>query len=559
MADDGLINAIRSLQLAVDRLTAGSKVDVPSMGSGGTPNIGGFKSSPGGILMPASELDKYKDANASHIDGIKKSTEDHVKGIKKTNDDFFQDLTKRNLQLAPLYEALNLYNKYSLQIPAQMMGGGAGRGMRAGMDMSKDAGQMGFDIASALSASLGPAGIMAAIGIQAAGRGGGAAILGDAIFRGRATEGGLKRMYMEDFEGKKNQWGNEESGMFLARTGRLQAQAGAWGGPNVRGLISGLAGSLNEDPHAMEQMVAQAFKIGGTAGIKNIDQKTIETMVKEGYGSATEVIAAQATAGRYGYGRGAVGDMANRTGLTMDQVLPMMQQTRMQYYMYGKGTAESVNRFVANTSIGAMNPSQGLAAVSQAAQGASAVTDEATSMLQYQSYLQANPGSTYLDFVESKKNGFADDKWRRFVGGAASQYGGTQMGRLIGAGMGMGTPGQIQGLAGTYAEGLGPDVYRTGARKVSADEKYAGIWGGETQAVMESQLDFIGKYVEKFGGEMTKFYGIMQKTVEDATDVVDAVIKARERLNRSTPGLGYMLYGDDDRIVESMAVPGYHP
>jgi hypothetical protein len=379
------------------------------------------------------------------------------------------------------------------------------------------------------------------MGIQAAGRAGGAQLIGDALFRNEAAAGAAKRTYMEDFEAKR--WENEESAMFAVRTGRLQTQAKAWGGPAIGGrggLISGLVGSLNEDPQVMQQAIAQAFKIGGTEGIKNIDQDNITKLVREGYGSAAEVMAAQAVAGRYGYGMGATTDLANRTGLTMDQVLPMMQQTRMQYYMFKQGTTESINKFVGNTDIGAMNPSMGLSMVAQTAQGASNVGDEASSMLQYREFVDANPGSTYLDFVEAKRNGFADERWRRFVGGAAAKFGaGGQMMRIAGGKI-LGTaPGTLQEIGKTYAQGMGPDVTRTGIRTQSETERYAQVFGGVSREALTTNMDFIGKYVLQFGSDMATWSAEMKAVVASSSDYVDGIIKVRQKLKNDVADASY--------------------
>lgn len=562
MADIGLMNAIRELQMAIARMSGAGPAAATGPGIGGHP-FGGppsFGEPPPGV--PPDWLKYYDDVNEKRNKDYQRISEDHVKGMRKTNEEFFERTAKQSMQLAPLYEAIHLYGKYNLAYPASVMGGSAGRGMRAGLDISRDTGQLGFDIATAIAASFGPMGMMAGMGIQAVGRAGGASILGDLFFRREATEAGLRRTYIEDFEAKRMQ--NEEAAMFRVRTGRLGAQSGAWGGPNVRNLISGLVGTLNEDPQALQGMIADAFKIGGARGIRNIDQKTIETLVQQGYGTAAEVIAAQATAGRYGYGKGAAADMANRTGLTMDQVLPLMTQTRMQYFMFRPGTAESINRFVANTSIGAMNPQMGLQMTQQAAQGAAGVTDEAASMLQYREFQKANPGSTYLDFVEAKKNGFADERWRRFVGQAARTFGGSQTGRLIGAGIGLGRPGEIEGIAGTYAEGMGPDVYRTGPRITSDQEKFAKTMGRVSQEALESNIEYIGKYVEKFGEKMGVFSEEMRKIVQSTSDVVDDTIALRQRIANEAPGpanlIGSAIMGRMDKnTAESFGGPGYTP
>jgi len=532
MADEGLKNAIRELtQIVRSQLGGKGGLPLPSYGSL-TPE--------GPTGMHKDWLDKQKEYLEAHTDGIQKSTEDHIKGLKKTNEEFFEKSTRLNLQFAPVYEAIHLYGKYNLGIPAQIMGGSAGRGMRTGLDLSRDTGQMGFDIASAIATLIPGVGMFAAMGLQAVGRAGGAGVVGDFLFRREATEAGLKRTYMEDFEAKR--WQNEESAMFRARTGRIQAQAGAWGGPNVQGLIGGLVGSLNEDPRALQAMIADAFKIGGVRGIKNIDKESIATLVKEGYGSAAEVMAAQATAGRYGYGKGAVPDMANRMGLTMDQVLPLMQQTRMQYFMYRQGTAENINRFVANTTVGAINPTMGLSMVSQAAQGAAGVTDEASSMLQYRAFLEANPGSTYLDFVEAKKNGFADERWRKFVGGAARAYGGGgQTSRLLGAGILNAAPGTLEGIGRTYAEGMGPDVYRTGKRAISPEEMFAEVTGKVSKEALESNIGYIGQYVEKFGEKMGVFAKEMSTIVQQHSDIIDTTIELRKKLARENVGPGELI------------------
>lgn len=524
MPDVGLMNAVRELTNAMRGMGVGGKGDASS------PHYGAL--TPGGPQGFDPEF--FKGFNENFKD-MNDEMSKHNRDFKKSNEEFNHRMASLTAIMAPVVEGVNQFMKWTVFRPAELMGGGEGRAVRAGLERASGAGNIGFDIAAAIAAVTGNLGLAA--GIQLVGRAGLATKVGQLAYgeEGLAKRG-FEQNIVEDFGRKKMD--TETAAMFNVRTGRLGAQAGAWGaGFQVPEIIKGLVGDLNENPQVLQQAIANAFQVGGTAGIKNISRENIAKLVREGYGDAGAMMAIQATAGRYGYGQGAVPDMANRTGLAPGEVLPLMQQTRMQYFMYGKGTAESINKFVANTSIGAINPTMGLAAASQAAQGAAGVTDEAASMLQYREFLKANPGSTYLDFVEAKKNGFADEKWRRFVGGAAASFAAMgQTGRLIGAGTGLGTPGQIAGLARTYAEGLGPDVYRTGARIPSDFEGAASQLGKQSETALYLSLEGAQKVLKDFAGFMDDFAENIAKAGLKVTAVGQAVAEFAAT-SKATPGI----------------------
>jgi len=528
MADVALLNAMRELTNAL-RSAAGLKGDASATSS--TPHYGQL--TPGGPQgfdpnFFSGFNDNFKDFN----DEMAR----HNKDFKKSNEDFVQATASLGMKMAPFAEGLQQFMKWTVFRPAELMGGGEGRAVRAGLERATGGGNIAFDIASALAAVTGNLGVAA--GIQMIGRAGGATLLGRMVYGEQdLARRGFEQNIIEDFGRKKMD--TETAAMFAVRSGRLGAQAGAWGaGFQVPELIAGLAGELNENPQVLQQAIANAFQVGGAAGIKNISKDNISKLVREGYGDAATMMAVQATAGRYGYGAGAAPDLANRTGLAIQEMLPLMQQTRMQYFMYKPGTAESINRFVANTSMGAINPSMALGAMAGAAQGTAGVTDEAASMLQYREFLKANPGSSYLDFVEAKKNGFADEKWRKFVGGAAATFAGMgQTGRLIGAGIGLGTPGQIEGIAGAYAEGMGPDVYRAGKRVPSGYEGAAQLFGAQTAEALNVSLEGARKFTADFAETMNAFVNEMGKAVANAKTAVEQAMAENRIYEKYTPGI----------------------
>jgi len=521
-SDISLTNAVRALTNAMSKGII-DKGDAPHYGS----------LTPGGPQGFDPEF--FKGFN----DNFKEMNEEqakHNRDFKKSNEEFNHRMATIASIMAPVAEGINQFMKWTVFKPAELMRGGEGRAVRAGLQRATGGGNIAFDIASAIAAVTGNLGVAA--GIQMMGRAGGATLLGQMAYGEKnLAKRGFEQNILEDF-GRK-QMDTETAAMFDVRSGRLGAQAGAWGaGFKVPELISGLSKELNENPQILQQAIANAFQVGGAAGIKNISKDNISKLVREGYGDAATMMAVQATAGRYGYGQGAAPDLANRTGLAIQEMLPLMQQTRMQYFMYKQGTAESINKFVANTSMGAVNPSMALGAMAGAAQGASGVTDEAASMLQYREFLKANPGSTYLDFVEAKKTGFADEKWRKFVGGAAATFAGMgQTGRLIGAGIGLGTPGQIEGIAGQYAEGMGSDAYRTGKRVPSGFEGTAKLFGAQTAEALNVSLEGAKKFTAEFADTMNKFVGEMNIAVKNAKDATDQAVALNKIVRKYTPDI----------------------
>jgi hypothetical protein len=533
--DIGLKNVMRGFSESVDQL----KKSYASHPFGSTPAEG--------TLGPEFMRD-IENAFKKHVDGMSDAGEEHVKGFKKASDEFLEKSTKANLMMAPLYEGLHLFAKYAINYPTEIMGGAQGRAARHGRNIATDVGQIGFDIASAISAAFGPMGIMLGLGLQAAGKSGGATLLGNLIpgVAKATTEAGLKRTYAEDFEAMR--WQNEQAAMFSVRTGRLQTQAGAWGaGPNfAKNMIDDLVKELNENPDQMQSALAEAFKVGGVRGIENIDSKIIQKLVREGYGSASEIIAMQAAAGRYKYGPNDLADMTNRTGLSMNEVLPFMQRTATQYYMYGGQTASEINKFVGNTELGSMNLQAGLGMLSQPAQGASSAGGEAVEMIQYSEYKKEFPTASYLDFLEDKRNGFASKRWRQFVGKTASRLAGTQIGRLTAGALGLGAPGTIEKTASEYAQGMGEDVYRTGSRITSAEEGKAGAYGTQHFAAMEASLQYTNKFLGKFSGRMKEFADNMRDIASSTDDIVTDTIETRRRI-REEVKLNWFYFGKVDK------------
>jgi len=525
-----LTNAMRSLTNAMSKFSGISgQSDIPKAASAfGTGPTNDFSMGSGGEL-------KNLNKNITDLDETFTNT---GKIFKKSGEDFVQATASLTLKMAPFAEGLQQFMKWTVFRPAELMGGGEGRAVRAGLERASGAGNIAFDVASAIAAVI-PGGLGVAAGLQMMGRAGGATMLGKLVYGDQdLAKRGFEQNILEDFGRKKMD--TETAAMFSVRTGRLGVQAGAWGSSmDPAGLIKGLAGDLNENPQVLQQAITNAFQIGGTAGIKNISRDNISKLVREGYGDATTMMAVQATAGRYGYGQGAVPDLANRTGLASSEMLPLMQQTRMQYYMFKAGTAESINKFVANTSMGAINPTMALGTLSQTAQGAAGVTDEASSMLQYRSFLEANPGSTYLDFVEAKRNGFADERWRKFVGGAARTYaGGGQAMRIAGGTiLGGAAPGALEGIAGQYAEGMGADVYRTGKRTPSGYEDAAQLFGAQTAEALNVSLEGAKKYTADFAVVMTDFVAEIGKAVAGAKTAVAQAVAENKVYSDRTPGL----------------------
>ena len=112
---------------------------------------------------------------------------------------------------------------------------------------------------------------------------------------------------------------------------------------------------------------------------------------------------------------------------------------RGQTFMYGMNAGNQLFNAATNTTMGqVMGPTAAMGAITQTAGAmAAAGGDEAISMLQYQQFVAANPGSTYLDFVEARTMKESSPKWRRMMAQAAGAYGGSQMMRIAGVGMGV--------------------------------------------------------------------------------------------------------------------------
>lgn len=553
MADIGLTNAVRELSAAI-------KVH---MGAGAISGLAG-----GSSILNAQGT-PIGGKNISEIlsglnDNIEKLTDITGKAVKSQTDN--RDKLSEHLKgLESLGNALALagplvhqYAKYAISRPYEMLGGTMGQVGGRMQERERDAGQVATTAAAALALLL-PGGRFISAAIVGLGAAGVNAVVGRAAFQKESIRGAgeetAARLATERVLGARDS-------MYLNyKLGRLDVAGkgmGGAGGNEAADILSamGLSGDQSAEVLARVQAV-------GSRGYGKFSMGRARTITELGiYGQDIGANAESLQMGnRLGFSEAEFLSGSRRTGFQLPQVAQAAQQARQQTFMFGMGAGNQLFNAATNTTMGqVLGPGAAMGAITQTAGAmAQAGGDEAVSMLQYRQFLDANPGSTYLDFVEARTMKEASPKWRKMMAQAAGAYGGSQAMRIAGVGIGVfrgagveavetsktllnqaagiGGAGELtkEGAAApgsTYFQKLGhSDLDQSRAAQGQIETEFGG-----TIANVTSGLSAIAKSAVTLSDATIASANLMKKHVVDTTDVISNTLQDwRAKMMGETP------------------------
>lgn len=437
-----LINEIRTLSNIL-----GKQAGI----STGSSSVGGFSKGlidPYGVSVSSDKLTEAlrgQTVATYHLEKTtKKQTDATVEHIKKLEQ--FSGIVKS------MGDFVGLAVKYNVTRPYELMGGQAGIVARGALEREKD---FGKTITSSVAAALFAINPLAGAGIAAFGAIGGNQLIGRMFGQGASIEASARQNLAQITQAGLMPYQEQQLLRFgVSRMGVAAAGMGARGfGEFQRSMAElGIAG-----PEAVG-LFGQAITIGGQRGLSRLDSGAISTAVRSGiYGGPEQVLMGALLGGRAGFSQSAIEAASRRSGMTMDTVGQSALATRMQTFLTGPTAGNRLFEMASRTDLARTGGIQAaVGAITQAAGGMAGAAEgnEASEMLLFQQFRAANPGATYMDFVEARRNKETDPKWLKTVKVAASSFAGQgQFGRIMGHALGIAsTPAGVSGTAAMMNE-----------------------------------------------------------------------------------------------------------
>ncbi len=432
MADSSgaLIYAMKELTTAL-RTHAGGPI------AGGSPLISG----PSGMPAGGKNMAEILDALNTNIEKLTDVTGKSTKATADNKDALTSHLKSLEVLGSVLSLAgpmLNQYAKYAVSRPFEMLGGTqAAVGARM-MERERDTGQIVTTALAAMALAIPGIGMLLSGGIVGLGAAGGNAILGRGLFQQQAVKAGgeeeAARMATERVMRARDS-------MYLNyRLGRLDVAGRGMrgmGGNAAADVLAEMGLTGNESADVLARVQA-----AGARGYSRFDMGRARAITEMGiYGQDIGANAQALQVGnRIGFGEAELLRGARRTGFQLPEVTQAAQMIRQQTFMMGMGAGNQLFNAATNTTMGqVLGPGAAVAGISQTAGATAAAStgDEAASMLLFRQFMDANPGSTYLDFLEARSMKESSPKWRRMMAQAAGAFGGSQMMRIAGVGLGV--------------------------------------------------------------------------------------------------------------------------
>jgi hypothetical protein len=512
--DIGLNNAIRELTAAI-KAQAGVAAGVV----GGSKNI----VDPSGVPVGGKNLSELM---AEQIEGMKELTATLSKSTKDQKDTFTDHARKVEMMgavMAAITPMVQQYAKYAVTRPYELLGGTAGQVGRGMLEREKDAGQIVTGIVGLLATAIGGAG--AGLVVAGLGAAGGSQIIGRSLFQDKSITAGamqtVAQMSQERIPGFR------ESAMMQYGLMKQDVALLGMGGPGGRG--TGMAAQLTAlgfTGQESTELIARAVSAGGAQGFRRLEAaggaKAITDMVNKGiYGTDAAAIAvALATGLRVGFSKEMMEGASRRTGLQIPEIAQAAMMARAQTYLAGPAAGNRLFNMASNTQMARdVGMSATMGAITGAASGASASAegDEASSMLLYRQFLEANPGSTYLDFVEARRNKETDPRWLKTVGGAARNFSAMgQTGRILGGSL-LGTkPMMVEGTATLMDQALGG-----GIGELTKENGLAGLAKGARELAASDLVTTLAsatKFQAKYGEEIKNTTDAIKTAAGSAAD-----------------------------------------
>jgi len=226
----------------------------------------------------------------------------------------------------------------------------------------------------------------------------------------------------------------------------------------------------------------------------------------------------------------------------------------MQTFLAGPAAGNRLFEMASRTDLARTGGIQAAAgAITQAAGGMSGAAEgnEASEMLLFQQFRTANPGASYMDFVEARRNGVNDPRWLRTIRGAANAFAGEgQMGRIKGQALGVATT--PMGVAGVAA--MMNEAFTGKLGEASKSGGLAGLAPGMVSTILQNNVTNVeqaAKFQQQYGDMLEKTNNELASIAKVSPDWIDMLVRTSEIMNKlsvSTFGIklerGY--YNDSD-------------
>jgi hypothetical protein len=522
--NEGLRNAITSLTNAIERMVGPRPIVSPS----GEPAV---------AQKPFSDV---LEENTKALKDFTTSATRLATQQEKSLTDHAKKLEQLGLILNAVGTGISQFTKYNITRPYDIMGAQFAGVARPAMERERDAGALITSVLAA-AASFTPLGIPVGLAIAGLGRAGLNQMIGRYGFQDLALEaGGLENVARITQSGGM---GFREASRFRFGIERLNVAGAAAGGANAMQAAQTMA-AVGITGQQMIPIFAEALKAGGTQGLKEVDWTKVSEATAQGiYGDAATVAVAAALGGRAGFSQEALMAGTRRTGFDTGVMAQLAMATRAQTYLAGPEIAHTLFNMATNTTaarvVGPMQAMQMITEVSGRTGAVAAGGNEAQEMLLFQQFRDANPGATYMDFIEASRNREQDPRWLKMTRqGAAAFAGGGQYGRVLGSALGFAArPTQLAGTARLLQEAV------TGAGEVATPGAGAKLSAAEVQTIQQENITNIQssiKFQAQYGDRLKDTNEELIKAAENSKNYNEMLKQTSEIMNvmvRSVVGL----------------------
>jgi hypothetical protein len=422
-----VVGAVYSLKADLQAIVAAIGGISPILGPGGAPALTGKS-----INDLTSDQIKSLDRVADALTKTRESQEKNIKALEVA--------ASSTAILGPL---LNQFAKYSIQLPMQMLSGVQGRVAQTTLAREQS---LGNTIGGTFAGILGLLGLVPGLGgLKTAGMivGGLTAAGGNAWLGSQYREGVARAATRQTFLEYMPSAAMDINENYLYN---YQIEKGNYA---ASGMRAGTGGSATAISAVLAQMgmsapesasAAQAIMSQGARGYNRFNMNRAKMLTEQGiFGfDPVQMAIALQIGNRTGFSENELTAASLRTGFQVPQLAQAAQMIRGQSYMFGASAGNGIFNSATNTSLsqmmGAPAAAQALMQTGQAVASAASGND-ATEMILFQQFQAANPGSSYMDFLEAKTMGSNDPRWKKMMSHAARTFSAMgQMGGLLGVG-----------------------------------------------------------------------------------------------------------------------------
>lgn len=541
MADpqlSALINAIQTLQSSITR----------SLGAG-VP-IGGGPPAPAAMGTVHGSIESLRD----ELIDLTKATRDSTKQQKDT----MRSMEIVGGTMAMVGPMLQQFTKYNITLPYEMLGGTAGSVGRHKTERERETGQLITGIVGGLSILLGaPALGGVVLGAGALGLN---AILGRVMSGGAATDQASRRTLAEMQQAEVMEFLPAAMSRYsLAKSSKSIESMGLGSNVAESWSLSSASNAMGLRLPEMQALVANAVTTGGSLGFRRMMNEggidLVAQMVNEGFAGTDPQVISQAIAAGFKYGmtKEEMFKSVEQTGLELGEVVQARAAMKSQMALYSNDVISRTFSQVSGTRLAKEIGIQGAAATfGQVAQSTAAAAGggEAQEMMMFAEFKKANPGASYMDFLEAKSNPQQSDSWKRMLAQSSKRfaYGGQEM-RIAGRALGFAGQGGTMAL-GRSAEMLdqmmdNPDApgKRRPSTQASLDAMAQSMIGtGKALSVQSSALlssehldNVLGmnKNLIEAAGSAKNFSEYLSKMADEMERMIDMTGLSSNRANTS--------------------------